>query len=142
MSKRLTLAVPLLVASGLVVPAGADGFRVVVNPSVTVSAMNPTELSRLFLKKAVTWPDGQKTVVVDQERTAPVRAAFSRAVHQRDPEAVVSYWQTMVFSGRETPPAVRNGDAAVLELVRATPGAVGYVSETAPLQGVKAIAVK
>ncbi len=139
MRQRLTLAALLLLATG---PVGAEGFRVVANPSVSASTMSAAELSRLFLKTTTSWPDGQKAVVVDQERTSPVRAAFSRGVHQRDPEAVVAYWQTMVFSGRETPPPVRNGDAAVLTLVRTTPGAVGYVSDTAALEGVKTIAVK
>lgn len=122
--------------------ARSDGFRVVANPSVTVSSISPGELSRLFLKKTTTWPDGQKAVVVDQERVAPVRSAFSRAVHQRDADAIASYWQTMVFSGRDTPPPVKPTDAAVLALVRATPGAVGYVTEATPLEGVKPIAVK
>ena len=45
-------------------------------------------------------------------------------------------------SGRDTPPPVKTTDAAVLALVRATLGAVGYVSESTPLEGVKAIAVK
>ncbi len=139
MRKGSTLAVLFLLATG---PAGADGFRVIANPSVTVTSIGSADLSRLFLKTTTAWPDGQRAVVVDQERTSPVRAAFSRAVHQRDPEAVVAYWQTMVFSGRETPPSVRSGDAAVLALVRATPGAVGYVSDGAALEGVKTIAVK
>jgi ABC-type phosphate transport system substrate-binding protein len=122
--------------------ARSDGFRVVANPSVTVTTLSPNELSRLFLKKTTSWPDGQKAVVVDQERIAPVRSAFSLAVHHRDADAIASYWQTMVFSGRDTPPPVKTTDAAVLALVRATPGAVGYVSEATPLEGVKAIAVK
>jgi ABC-type phosphate transport system substrate-binding protein len=142
MSSRRIFAALLLQATALSASAGANGFRVVANTSVTVSSITPGELSRLFLKKAAAWSDGQKAVVVDQERTAPVRGAFSRAVHQRDADAIVSYWQTMVFSGRDTPPAIKLNDAAVLALVRATPGAVGYVTDGTPLEGVKAIAVR
>jgi hypothetical protein len=142
MSSRRIFAALLLQAMALTATARASGFRIVANSSVTASSISPTELSRLFLKKAATWPDGQKAVVVDQERTAPVRSAFSRAVHQRDADAIVSYWQTMVFSGRDTPPPIKADDAAVLALVRATPGAVGYVADGTPLEGVKVIAVK
>jgi len=42
----------------------------------------------------------------------------------------------------EAPPAVRRSDDEVLEFVRKTPGAVGYVSAGASLQGVKAVSVR
>lgn len=136
------LPVLLLLTTALAGPARAEGFRVVANPSVSVSSISPTTLSRLFLKKLVAWPDGQKSAPVDQERTSAVRSAFSRAVHQRDPDAIAAHWQTMVFSGRDTPPAVRGSDAAVLAFVRTTPGAVGYVGDGATLEGVRVLAVK
>jgi hypothetical protein len=79
---------------------------------------------------------------LDQERTSTVRRAFSQKVHNKDADAVVACWQTMVFSGRDTPPPVKATDASVIELVRANPGAVGYVSETADAAGVKVVAVR
>jgi hypothetical protein len=88
---------------GLATAAGAEGFRVVANPSVNVPSITAGELSRLFPEKVAAWPDGQKAVVVDQERTASVREVFSRAVHKRDADAIAAYWQTMVFSGRAAP---------------------------------------
>jgi ABC-type phosphate transport system substrate-binding protein len=141
MKNRHFLAVFSLLV-GLATTAGAEGFRVVANPSVNVSSITAGELSRLFLKKVAAWPDGQKAIVVDQERTASVREVFSRAVHKRDADAIAAYWQTMVFSGRDTPPPVKTSDASVLALVRSTPGAVGYVSDAAPLDGVKPLALK
>jgi hypothetical protein len=71
-----------------------------------------------------------------------VRRVFSLVVHGKDADAVVSYWQTMVFSGRDTPPPVRASEASVLEFVRTNAGAIGYVSEAADLAGVKAVALR
>ena len=142
MSKRHSLALLFLLACAAAAPARAAGFRVVANPSVSVATISAAELSRLFLKQTAAWPDGQRVVVVDQERTASVRNVFSQAVHRRDADAIAAYWQTMVFSGRNTPPAVKGSDAAVLALVRTTPGAVGYVSESVQLEGVKPLVVK
>jgi hypothetical protein len=79
---------------------------------------------------------------VDQPRTAPVRAAFSKDVHKKDVDAVAAYWATLVYSGRELPPPVKRTDDEVLDFVRHTPGAVGYVSADAPTEGVKVIALK
>jgi hypothetical protein len=47
-----------------------------------------------------------------------------------------------VFSGRDTPPAIKASDASVLEFVRANPGAIGYVSPGADLAGVKVVSVQ
>jgi hypothetical protein len=55
--------------------------------------------------------------------------------------AVRTYWNQLIFSGRELPPAERRGDAAVVAFVRDTPGGVGYVSTGAEVAGVKVVAV-
>ena len=133
----------LLGAATLVGSANAqDRFRVIVNPANPATSLSSAELSRLFLKKTVSWPGGLPVAAVDQERKSSVRRAFSRAVHAKDPDAIVSHWQTMVFSGRDTPPPVKASDASVIEFVRSNPGAIGYVSETADLAGVKALAIR
>jgi ABC-type phosphate transport system substrate-binding protein len=122
--------------------ATTGGFRVIVNPANPVGALSGSELSRLFLKKTVSWPTGAPVAAVDQERTSEVRRAFSQKIHAKDADAIVAHWQTMVFSGRDTPPPVKATDAAVVEFVRATPGAIGYVSESADLSGVKVVPVR
>ncbi len=119
-----------------------DGFRVVVNPANPVTSLREAELARLFLKKTVSWPTGAPVVAVDQERTSAVRRAFSLEVHAKDPDAIVAHWQTMVFSGRDTPPPIKPSDASVLEFVRANPGAIGYVSEAADVAGVKVVPIR
>jgi ABC-type phosphate transport system substrate-binding protein len=119
-----------------------EGFRVVVNPANPVTALKESDVSRLFLKKTVTWPTGAPVAAVDQERTSEVRRAFSLEIHSKDPDAIVSYWQTLVFSGRDTPPAIKTSDQSVLEFVRANPGAIGYVSPGADLSGVKVVSVQ
>jgi ABC-type phosphate transport system substrate-binding protein len=118
------------------------GFRVIVNPANPVTSLRETEVARLFLKKTVAWPTGAPVAAVDQERTSSVRRVFSLEVHAKDPDAIVAHWQTMVFSGRDTPPPVKASDASVVDFVRANPGAIGYVSETADVAGVKVVPVR
>jgi ABC-type phosphate transport system substrate-binding protein len=137
---RLSLALCSMLASPLA--GAAEAYRVVVNPSNPTSSVERADLARLFMKKVAAWPDGTPVAVVDQDRTAPVRAAFSKDVHKKDADAVAAHWATQVYSGREVPPAIKRSDEDVLEFVRRTPGAVGYVSSAAPLQGVKAVSIK
>ncbi len=139
-----TIASFLLGAAALVGASAhaQDGFRVIVNLANPVTSLRETELSRLFLKKTASWPTGAPVAAVDQERTSSVRRAFSLEVHSKDADAIVAHWQTMVFSGRDTPPPVKTSDASVLEFVRVNPGAIGYVSGAADTAGVKVVAIR
>ena len=137
---RLSVALCALLVPTL---AGADeAYRVVVNPLNPAVAMARAELARLFMKKIPAWPNGTPVAVVDQQRTAPVRASFSRDIHKKDVDAVAAYWATLVYSGREVPPPVMRSDEEVLEFVRQTPGALGYVSADASLRGVKVVTLR
>src|SRR6266436_620613 len=137
---RTSVLLCALLASPL---AGAeDRYRIIVNPRNAVAALDRAELARFFMKRVTGWPDGTPVTAVDQERSAPVRAAFSKDVHERDADGVAAYWATQIYSGRGAPPVIKRSDDEVLDFVRRNPGAVGYVSAGAPLQGVKALSVR
>jgi ABC-type phosphate transport system substrate-binding protein len=135
---RPLLAAALLVAA---LPARAvDGLQVIVHPDVPVATLTRAELSDLFLKKTTRWPDGRAAVPVEPADKA-LRSRFAEAVHRRSAMAVRTYWNQLIFSGRELPPAEKRGDAAVAAFVRDTPGSVGYVSAAADVAGVKVVTV-
>jgi hypothetical protein len=55
---------------------------------------------------------------------------------------VKTYWQQQIFAGRSSPPAEKSSDADIVAFVAATTGAVGYVSQTAPVgDGVRVLTV-
>ena len=142
--KRIILA--CVFASLLAIPevseAQEPSFIVIGNPSTTPDAISKRDLSRIFLKTRNRWPDGQAAEPVDQGGSGPLRAAFSQEVLDRSLDMVESHWQAQVFAGRGTPPTTLDSDAAVLDFVRRTPGAVGYVSAGAATNGVKVITVQ
>lgn len=119
-----------------------DGFKVVANDGVPVTSLSRSELARLFLKKDVEWSNGESVVPVDQSSISLVRAAFTEAVHDKKMSAITNYWQKQIFSGRGVPPPIRGTDLEVLEFVRSTPGAIGYVAAETSAPGVKTIAIE
>jgi ABC-type phosphate transport system substrate-binding protein len=137
MNRRILLLFALLPLAAL--STAEPGYRLVVNPANPVAALSRADAARLFLKKTAKWPNGWPAQVIDQERSSAVRQAFSRDVHQKEADAVVSFWQTVVFAGRDVPPPIAKSDAEVLAFVRANPGAAGYVSGTTEIAGVKAV---
>ena len=122
------------------------GFRLVVSPESNLTSLRRAEVARIFLRKQSRWKDGRDVLPVDQSARSPVRAAFSRdvlAVEGLDKiSAVEGFWRQQIFSGRGTPPAIKASDADVLQFVASTPGAIGYVSDSASVAGVKTIAVQ
>lgn len=121
----------------------AQAYKIVANKANPVSSLTRKQVSALFLKRVGEWPHGETALPVDQFAGAPVRDAFAREIHGRSAAAVKSYWQEVIFSGRGLPPPEKPGDREVLSYVEAHPGAIGYVSATAPiLDGVKVLAVE
>ncbi len=116
------------------VPATRDAsaqsarYKVVVNMSNNVSAISAGELSKIFLRNATIWPNGEPVLPVDLSDASPVREAFARDVLHRDAAALTAYWQQQIFAGRAVPPPARTSEEDVLEFVRRYPGAIGYVS--------------
>jgi ABC-type phosphate transport system substrate-binding protein len=78
-------------------------------------------------------------LVVDQTDRSSVREEFSRVVHGKSAAAVKSTWNQQIFSGRDVPPVEKSSDGDVVAFVRATPGAVGYVSDGANTEGLHVI---
>jgi len=134
----------VLVALMTTVPAAAadPGFKVVVNASNPTTSISKEQLSRCFMKQTNTWINGATVTPVDLSANSPVRAEFSIAIHERDVNAVKSYWQRQIFSGRGVPPPEKASSEEVLAFVRANPGAVGYVSSDTPIgAGVKIVEI-
>lgn len=138
----LALAGFLLAAPVAQAQRGAGSYQVIVNANNPVSSVDARQLSRMFRKEITRWADGTPVAPVDQKADSPARAAFSTGVHGRSPALIAEYWRQQIFSGRSIPPAEKASDAEVMEFVRTNPGAVGYVSATAPLgAGVKAVTI-
>ncbi len=136
-----TKAIIAAAALALAASAAAEDFKLVVNGSNGLSSLSRQQVSQLFLKRTTKWPNGQAAQPVEpsDERT---RAAFCRAVHGKTLNALRSYWNQVIFSGRDVPPVEKSGDDAVVDFVRANQGAIGYVSADASTAGVKVIQVK
>jgi len=138
---RPLLALLACLALGAAPPAAAGDFKVVVHPDNPVSQLTTAQLSRLFLKKTLRWPEGRPVQPV--EPASPrLRERFALAVHEKSLNAVKSYWNQIIFSGRDVPPLEKADDAGVAAYVRAEPGAVGYLSPGADVTGLKVILVE
>jgi ABC-type phosphate transport system substrate-binding protein len=126
--RACSAAILLLLASQ---GANAAGDIVVIsNSETTVSA---DEVRDIFLGEKQ-FAGGTKLVVIDN---AALQGSFLSKVMHMDAAKYNGIWTKKSFRDGLTPPAVKSGDAEVIEYIKRTPGAIGYVS-TAPA-GVKVI---
>lgn len=138
----LTLGSPPDAAGALAEPAPVPSYRVIVHPENREPSLERTFLADAFLKKVTRWRSGAVVRPVDLPVSSPVRRKFTEEVLGRSVAAVRSYWQQLIFAGRDIPPPELESDAAVIAYVLRTPGAVGYVSGSANLGAAKPLAVK
>jgi hypothetical protein len=50
-----------------------------------------------------------------------------------------SYWSRLMFTGQVMPPQTIGSEAAMLEMVRRNPGAIGYVGQEPQDKGVRVV---
>jgi len=122
-------------------PASIAPYRVIVHPRNPTSSVSRRFLADAFLKKVTRWRHGDAIRPVDLPSGSSARRRFVQDVLHRSVEAIRSYWQQQIFSGRGLPPAELDGDAAVIRYVLRNRGAIGYVSGAATVQSVKVVNV-
>jgi ABC-type phosphate transport system substrate-binding protein len=140
MKKRITLLAAIMVIAAASVQA--QSFKVIVNNANSTSSLTKSEASNYFLKKRAKWSNGAEINPVDQSSKSATRETFSKEVLGKTTAQVRAFWQQSVFAGKDTPPREVDNDNAVIEYVKSSPGAIGYVSAAANTSEVKVINVE
>lgn len=140
----LAIALALAFACALAPSAHAEPqvtLRVIVYGKSPETRLDRRFITEAFLKKRTRWDDDRTILPVDLKQDSSVREKFSHDVLGRDVSAVRRYWAQLVFSGEGVPPPELDSEADVVKYVAGHPGAIGYVSSTVDLTGVKAVEV-
>ena len=110
--------------------ANAADLVVITNPDISIAS---TDIKDIFLGEKQ-FAGSTKLVVVDN---ASAQGSFLSKFMNMDTAKYNGIWTKKSFRDGLTAPAVKSGDAEVIEYIKRTPGAIGYVSARPP--GVKVI---
>lgn len=116
----------LSLSPALPLTAQADVY-VVVPATSTVKSMTQKEVVDLYMGRTRAFPGGEFALPFDLPREHAGRAAFYLALTGMGPAQVNSYWSRLMFSGQTMPPQSVADEAAMIDIVKRTPGAVGWV---------------
>jgi len=120
-----------LLALGLALAASCAQAGEVFIIANGVPAMTPEEVKEIFLGE-VQFAASLKLQPVDN---AAVQADFQARVLKMSPAKYTAAWTKKAFRDGLNAPPTKGSDAEVIGFVKATPGAIGYVS-SAPAGGV------
>ena len=116
-------------------------IKIVANPGITISEISHEDLNRIFLMTKTSLP-GTSHVEPVLENEGSVHETFLREYIGRTDAALMTYYRSLVFTGKVSIPKTFSSEAALIEYVAKTKGAIGYVSANANTSGVKTMTVK
>lgn len=140
MKKLLLSAATGIAISSMPMIAHAETV-IIVNAGNANASMSLSELRKIYLGKATTFPDGSEVTPVNLPDTSGTRTDFDTNMLGKDPNKMKAYWSMMMFSGKGTPPKQVADDAEAVAFVGSTPGGIGYVDSGSVSGAVKVLSV-
>jgi ABC-type phosphate transport system substrate-binding protein len=137
--RRLPLLFGLLVLA-TVVRAPAQ-VVVIANSSVAVTTISKAELRDIFTGGTTSLRSGAQVTPVLLKQGA-VNDEFLSVYIGKSDSGFRTGWRSILFSGQGMMPKTLGSEAAVVEYVSHTPGAIGYIGRSTPHEGVKILSVR
>jgi hypothetical protein len=107
----------------------APAAQVIVSPSLSSITLDRSFLRAVFAMRVRQWPDGSPVRVFVLPDDDPLSDQFYRERLGMYSYVLRRAWDRMVFTGTGFAPTVVQSEAEMIERVRSTPGAIGYVSK-------------
>lgn len=103
---------------------------VVVSPSLSKTKLDRDWLRAVFTMRVREWPDGSPIRVFVLPDDNPLSDQFYRERLGMYSYVLRRAWDRMVFTGTGLAPTVVRSEQEMLERVRSTPGAIGFMRKT------------
>jgi ABC-type phosphate transport system substrate-binding protein len=110
----------------MVAPASSAEVAVIANPSVSVRQVDKAMLFDLYSGDVKEWDNGDPIILVDLKPKSDVKSAFYDFLG-KSASRMKSIWMKNLLTGDGQPPESLDSQAAIVEMVASTPGAIGYV---------------
>ena len=109
---------------------------IIANESVKQNSLKKSDLRDIFLGDKSTWADGKKInfVVI---RKGEAHASFLEMYIKKTPKNFARYWKRQILTGKAVMPVLVQGETESIAYVKKTEGAIGYVSTSSDISGLK-----
>jgi ABC-type phosphate transport system substrate-binding protein len=119
-----------------------DGTRaagnIVVIGHPNIAALDVPTLEKVYTGRVIEL-NGIAVTAINANPGSAARNRFLQLFLHQDEDKYTAYWVVRRYIGKGAPPRELPGSAAIIEFVRSTPGAIGYVEESELQAGVKVL---
>ena len=113
---------------------------VVVSPNSTLTALNISQVTDIFLGRASHFPNGERAVPVDQAEGSAARNEFYQNYAGRSPSQIKAHWSKLIFTGKGYPPKEVRAQE-IKKIVSEDTHLIGYLDSSALDARVKVIKI-
>lgn len=132
MKKLMTLTISLLFSV-----SAFSGGVVIVHPSNSAT-MDKKAISKIFLGKSKRFPGGDEAEPLNLD-SGITSEEFTKEILGKSESQIKAYWSKLLFTGKGQAPQSLKSDAEVIDMVSKNPNMIGYVSDSATIDGVKVV---
>ena len=125
--RSLLASLLLLVFSAAPAQDSLPTVEVIVSPALANITLDRNLLRAVFTMRVRQWPDGSPVRVFVLPDDNPLSDRFYREQLGMYSYVLRNAWDRMVFTGTGLAPTVVRSEQEMIERVRSTPGAIGFV---------------
>ncbi len=129
----------LLLPLFLVAASASAEVVVIVSASSAITRLTHEQVTRIFLGKTDTFPNGSHVVPIDQSEGNAARDEFYSKVAKKNSSQLAAYWAKIIFTGDGRPPNLLGSNVAVRNAVADNPNVIGYIDKSAVDSSVRVI---
>lgn len=144
MTNAMTTKGWLIALLGLLAGCGvarAQDVIFVANKNVQISIIKASDLRAIFTGEKTRFADGNHAVPLIL-KGGPAHEVFVHNYCDETPAEFRAQWRKATFTGQGVMPRAFDSEAALLQYLAETPGAIGYVSRLSPEDEVKILIVQ
>ena len=123
-------------------PGQSQALQVIANSSAPVAQLSMRELRAIYTMRLDRWDDGTEIQVFVLPQKNPLHQQFCKSVLQALPHQLQAVWYRLVYSGMGRAPTEVRDEQEMLERIRATPGAIGYVDRVLNVSDVQVLTIE
>ncbi|GAA6171595.1 hypothetical protein NBRC116592_12650 [Colwellia sp. KU-HH00111] len=115
--------------------------EVIMHPSVKESVLTTSQLRRIYTMRQIHWADGSRITVYTLPRKHVLHLHFSKERLQMFPYQLDRIWNKLTYSGLGVAPITVNSPQELIDAIKNTPGAIGYVDNVKDEESVRVITI-
>lgn len=129
----------LFFAMILMIISTATSNEVIIG-NTSEKELSEDQVKMIYLGKVSRWKDGKKIILVTLKKGTTHESFMTNCLNKRSRNFTL-YWKQRMFTGRGVMPRTFNTEEEMINFVKNTEGAIGYISDTMTDSLPKAISI-